>query len=140
MVNPPLADSTPEKDDWMRRIVQACLLAGAVSVLAAIAMRGVGPAFAVSPKVQAAIKSLEKIEAQGAMFQAFCKLLREIEDVPEQDEAKAEALDVQSEALLRSISLAVLRAWDLGSDLDPQSEDGQAFEAAIEALEKKCPD
>ena len=140
MVNPPLTDGTPEKDDWMRRIVQASLLAGAVSVLAAIAMRGVGPAFAVSPKVQAAIKSLEKIEAQGAMFQAFCKLLREIEDVPEQDEAKAEALDVQSETLLRSISLAVLRAWDLGSDLDPQSEDGQAFEAAIEGLEKKCPD
>jgi len=135
-----LTDGTPDKDAWMRRIVQACLLAGAVSVLGAIAMRGVGPAFAVSPKVQAAIKSLEKIEAQGAMFQAFCKLLREIEDVPEQDEANAEALDVRLQALLRSISLAVLRAWDLESDLDPQSEDGQAFEAAIEALEKKCPD
>jgi len=139
MVNTPLTDGTPEKDDWMRRIVQACLLASAVSVPAAIAMRGVGPAFAVSPKVQTAIKSLEKIEAQGAMFQAFCRL-REAEDVPEQDEAKAEALDVQAEALLRSISLAVLRAWGLGRDLDPQSEDGRALEAAIEALEKKCPD
>ena len=124
----------------MRRIVQACLFAGAVSVLAAIAMRGAGPAFAVDPKVQIAIKSLEKIEADRAKFQAFCKLLRDIEDVPERDVAKAEALDVQLEALLRSIGFDVLQAWDLGSDLDPQSEDGQAFEAAIEALEKKCPD
>lgn len=124
----------------MRRIVQACLFAGAVSVLAAIAMPGVGPAFAVSPKVQAAIKSLEKIEADGAKFQAFCKLLRDIEDVPERDAAKAEALDVQLEALLRSIGFDVLQALDLGNDLDPQSADGQAFEAAIEAIEKKCPD
>ena len=140
MVNLPVPDGTPEKDDWMRRIVQACLFAGAVSVLAAIAMRGAGPAFAVSPKVQAAIKSLEKIEADGVKFQAFCKLLRDIEDVPERDVAKAEALDVQLEALLRSIGFDVLQAWDLGGDLDPQSEDGQAFEAAIEALEKKCPE
>jgi len=102
-------------------------------------MCGADPAFAISPKVQAAIKSLEKIEA-GAKFQAFCKLLRDIEDVPERDAAKAEALDVQLEALLRSIGFDVLQAWDLGSDLDPQSEDGQAFEAAIEAVEKKCPD
>src|SRR5262245_7791572 len=87
----------------MRRIVQASLFAGAVSVLAAIAMRGSDPAFAVSPKVQAAIKSLEKIEADGAKFQAFCKLLRDMENVPERDVAKAEALDVQLEALLGSI-------------------------------------
>jgi hypothetical protein len=47
---------------------------------------------------------------------------------------------VQLDSLLRSIGLDVLNAWDMGSDLDPQSEDGQAFEAAVEALEEKCPD
>jgi hypothetical protein len=36
-----------------------------------------GPAHAVSPKVQGAIKSLEKIEADGPKFQSFCKLLRD---------------------------------------------------------------
>jgi hypothetical protein len=95
---------------------------------------------AVSPKVESAIKSLEKIESDGAKFQAFCKLLRDIDDVPEQDEAKVEALEVQLDNLLKSIGLDVMRAWDLGSDLDPQSEDGQAFEAAVDALEEKCPD
>jgi len=115
------------------------LFAAAGSVLAAICNAGRGTAFAVSPKVQAAIKSLEKIQADGAKFQAFCKLLRDIEDVPERDVAKAEALDVQLEALLRSLGFDVLQVWDLGNDLDPRSEDGHSFEAALEALEKKCP-
>ena len=109
-------------------------------ILATAGLLVPGPAHAVSPKVQAAIKSLEKIEADGPKFQSFCKLLRDIDDLPEQEEAKAEALEVQLDSLLRSIGFDVLQAWDLGSDLDPQSEDGQAFEAAVEALEEKCPD
>jgi hypothetical protein len=125
----------------MKHFVRASLLSGGLLALAAAGMLLPHPGqAAVSPKVQSAIKSLEKIEADGAKFQSFCKLLRDIDDVPEQDEAKAEALDVQLENLLKSIGFDVYQAWDLGSDLDPQSEDGQAFEAAMEALEEKCPD
>lgn len=123
----------------MKRTTQASLVGG-LMILATAGLVAPGPAHAVSPKVQAAIKSLEKIEADGPKFQSFCKLLRDIDDVPEQDEAKVEALETQLDSLLRSIGLDVLHAWDLGSDLDPQSEDGQAFEAAVEALEEKCPD
>jgi hypothetical protein len=125
----------------MKHVVRTSLLSGGLFTLAAAGLLLPHPAqAAVSPKVQSAIRSLEKIEADGAKFQAFCKLLRDIDDVPEQDEAKAEALDVQLENLLKSIGFDVYQAWDLGSDLDPQSEDGQAFEAAMEALEEKCPD
>ena len=123
----------------MKRATQACLVGG-LMLLTTAGLPVPGPAHAVSPKVQGAIKSLEKIEAYGPKFQSFCKLLRDIDDVPEQEEAKAEALEVQLDSLLRSIGLDVLNAWDMGSDLDPQSEDGQAFEAAVEALEEKCPD
>ena len=123
----------------MKRATQAFLVGG-LMILTTAGLLAPGPAHAVSPKVQSAIKSLEKIEADGPKFQSFCKLLRDIDDVPEQEEAKAEALEVQLDSLLRSIGLDVLNAWDMGSDLDPQSEDGQAFEAAVEALEEKCPD
>jgi hypothetical protein len=122
----------------MKRMMQASLASGLL-ILATAALT-LGPVYAASPKVESAIKSLDKIEADGAKFQAFCKLLRDIDDVPEQDEAKVEALEVELDNLLKSIGLDVLRAWDLGSDLDPQSEDGKAFEAAVEALEDKCPD
>ena len=125
----------------MRRIAQLSLLSGGLLTLtAAGVLWPAGSAQAASPKVQAAIKSLEKIEADGAKFQSFCKLLRDLDDVPEQEAEKAEAIDVQLENLLRSIGFDVLQAWDLGADLDPQSEDGQAFEAAMQALEDKCPD
>jgi hypothetical protein len=134
-------DSKLEKDDWMRRIAQVSLLSGGLLTLAAAGVLWpAGLVQAASPKVQAAIKSLEKIEADGAKFQSFCKLLRDLDDVPEQEAEKAEALDVQLENLLRSIGFDVLQAWDLGADLDPQSEDGQAFETAMQALEDKCPD
>lgn len=123
----------------MKRTTQTSLVGG-VMMLATAGLVMPGPAHAVSPKVQSAIKSLEKIEADGPKFQSFCKLLRDIDDVPEQEEAKVEALEVQLDSLLRSIGVDVLMAWDLGSDLDPQSEDGKAFEAAVEALEEKCPD
>jgi hypothetical protein len=123
----------------MKRTTQASVMGG-LMILATAGLLTPGPAHAVSPKVQAAIKSLEKIEADGPKFQSFCKLLRDIDDVPEQDEAKAEALEAQLDDLLKSIGLDVLHAWDLGNDLDPQSEDGKAFETAVEALEDKCPD
>ncbi len=123
----------------MKRTTRASLMGG-LMILATAGLLAPGPAQAVSSKVQAAIKSLEKIEADGPKFQSFCKLLRDIDDLPEQDEAKAEALEAQLDSLLRSIGIDVYNAWDLGSDLDPQSEDGQAFEAAVESLEEKCPD
>jgi hypothetical protein len=123
----------------MKRTTQVSLMGG-LMLLATAGLLAPGPAHAVSSKVQAAIKSLEKIEADGPKFQSFCKLLRDIDDVPEQDEAKAEALEGQLDDLLKSIGLDVLHAWDLGNDLDPQSEDGKAFETAVETLEEKCPD
>jgi hypothetical protein len=124
----------------MRRVVQASLLGASLLTLAIAGTMVAGPVRAASPKVEAAIKSLGKIEANEEKFKAFCKLIRDIDDLPDQEDAKAEALDVELEKLLRSIGFDVLQAWDLGGDLDPQSEDGMAFEAAMEAIEEKCPD
>ena len=114
----------------MRRVVQASLLGASLLTLAIAGTMVAGPVRAASPK----------IEANEEKFNAFCKLIRDIDDLPDQEDAKAEALDVELEKLLRSIGFDVLQAWDLGGDLDPQSEDGMAFEAAMEAIEEKCPD
>lgn len=123
----------------MRGIVRTSLVAGSL-LASAIGVAGIGSALAASANVEAAIKSLAKIEANGEKFKAFCKLIKDMDDVPEQEIAKAEALEVQLDNLLKSIGLDVQQAWDLGSDLDPQSDDGKAFEAAVGALEDKCPE
>ncbi len=98
------------------------------------------PIFAASPKVDDAIKSLAKIEADAGKFQAFCKIMKDLGAVPEADAAKADALEVQLGDLLKSIGPDVMQAWDLGSDLDAQSADGKAFEAAVDVIEGRCPD
>ena len=58
------------------------------------------PVYAASPKVEAAIKSLGKIEADAAKFKEFCRITKELAEVGE-DAAKSEALDKQLEELLR---------------------------------------
>jgi hypothetical protein len=119
----------------MKRIVRASL--GALALGCAVAAT---PVLAASQNVEAAIKSLAKIEADAAKFKSFCQLIKDMDDVPDQDTAKAEALETQLENLLKSIGFDVLQAWDMGSELDPATEDGKAFEAAVEALEDKCPE
>ena len=51
---------------------------------------------------------------------------------------KSEALDKQMDQLLRSIGPDVFLAWDLAGEIDPQTEDGAALEAAVDAIEGKC--
>ena len=98
------------------------------------------PARAATPEVEAAITALQKIESDPAKFQTFCRLAKELAGIGEQDVAQNEALDKQLEDLLRSIGSDVLHAWDIGSDLNPHTPDGEAFENAINAIEEKCGD
>lgn len=105
--------------------------------LAAVLVLAAHPIQAASPQVEAAIKALGKIESDAAKFQAFCRITKELAAV-DGDDAKSEALDRQLDDLLRTLGRDVFMAFDLAGDLDPQSEDGIAFEAAISALEEKC--
>jgi hypothetical protein len=114
----------------MRR--QIVVLAAASCMLAA------SPLLAASPNVEAAIKTLTKIEADKGKFATFCRIHSEMETVPENDTAKAEALDKQLEDLLVSIGQDVMDAWETGIELDPATDDGKAFDAALDALFDKC--
>ena len=96
------------------------------------------PVQAASPKVEAAIQALSKMETDPTKFRAFCSIAKELDAVEDRDLVKAEALDKQLDELLRTMGQDVFDAWDLGADLDPRTEDGMAFDAAVEALEDKC--
>jgi hypothetical protein len=109
-----------------------CVLAAA-----AICVFTAHPGDAASPRVEAAIKALAKIESDPAKFQAFCALIKELRAAHD-DAVKSEALDKQMDQLLRSIGPDVFLAWDLAGEIDPQTEDGAALEAAVDTLEGKC--
>jgi hypothetical protein len=131
----------------MERVVQATPMlgrilgrtSGGLLVLAVAGMLATGPVVAASANVEAAIKSLAKVETDAAKFQAYCKLIDDMSNVPETDAAKLEDLEGLLEDLFESMGADVLQAWELASETDPASDDGKAFEAAFAALEDKCP-
>ena len=112
----------------MRRF--ALLVAGACLLCA--------PAQAAGVQVQSAIASLAKLEIDAAKLDAFCKINAELEAASD-DTAKSEALDRQMEAFVRSLGPEFVAAWDLAEELNPDSEDGKALNAAFDSLEDKCP-
>ena len=92
---------------------------------------------AASPRAEAATKALAKIESDPAKFKAFCALIKYLMAAND-DAVKSDALDKQMVQLLRSIGPDVFLAWDLAGEIDPQTEDGAALEAAFDAIEGKC--
>jgi len=96
------------------------------------------PAHAASVQVQSAIASLGKLETDPAKVEAFCKINADLEAAGD-DAAKSEALDRQMEVFVRSLGPEYIAAWDLAEELNPESEDGKALNAAFDSLEDKCP-
>jgi hypothetical protein len=96
------------------------------------------PAQAASVQVQSAVANLAKLETDAAKLEAFCKINADLEAAGD-DNAKSEALDRQMEAFVRSLGPDYIAAWDLAEELNPESEDGKALNAAFDSLENKCP-
>ena len=112
-------------------------------VLAAIAVSGllVCPAFAASEAVQTSIKTFEATGNDAAKLKTYCamsKLMSESENESEQDASKSEALDKQMQDYMKELGADFEKAFEAGADLDPESEDGKAYDGALDALDKKC--
>jgi len=108
---------------------------------AAIAICGllVSPALAVSANVEAAIKTIEQVGADPDRLKTYCemsKLMSTAEDT--EDESKAEALDSQMDGYMKTLGPEFEKAFEVGADLEPESEDGKAFDAAFDGLDEKC--
>ena len=96
------------------------------------------PVQAASVQVQSAIASLAKLENDAAKLETFCKINADL-DAAGDDAAKSEALDRQMDVFVRSLGPDYVAAWDLAEELNSESEDGKALNAAFDSLEDKCP-
>lgn len=110
-------------------------------ILAAAAICGllVPPAQAASDNVTAAVKTIEQVGSDPAKLKIYCemsKLMSSAEDT--EDESKAEALDAQMDGYMKQLGTDFENAFEVGADLEPESEDGKAFDAAFDALDAKC--
>jgi hypothetical protein len=87
-------------------------------------------------KVDAAIRTLDALEADPGKLQGYCAILKEMFAAGE-DEAKNEPLEAKMEQYLTTLGPEYLAAWALGEDV-AQGSDAAKLESAFERLEDKC--
>jgi hypothetical protein len=120
-----LAAFSFHQERTMKRIVFAC---------AAMAL-GAGAVAAASPAVESAVKTITALGADPAKLKLFCELNNVVQALGEKEDPQ---LDKQMEDLIAKLGPEFTAAWEVGDDLDENSEDGQAFFGAVDALSDKC--
>jgi hypothetical protein len=113
----------------MKRIVMASLGICAAAVL------GAAVAPAASPQVDLAIKAVQAVGNDPARLKLFCEFHKLLQAVGEKED---EASQKQVEELVAKIGPDFSAAWDIGDELDENSEDGQEFYDAVDTLAEKC--
>jgi hypothetical protein len=112
----------------MKRIILAAALGCILAYPAAAA---------VSPKVQAAIKTLNSLAGNAGHMKGLCAILKEFEAAGN-DEAKMKPIEDKLKAYLRKIGADYENAWNMAEETNPESEDGKAIQTALDQVESKC--
>ena len=110
----------------MKRIV----LAGVVACL------GSYGALAASPKIEAAVKTFRAVAADPGRLKTFCEMTRTMDSIGDKEDAAAEA---KIDGLMKQLGPDFDAAWNAADDLDDNSEDGKAYNTAMDDLAGKCP-
>lgn len=101
----------------------------------------VSPALAANPKVDAAVKTFATVEGDKPKLETYCKMSKSMAagGAGEMTEAQEEALGKEMEGYMKTLGAEFETAWETGGDLDPESADGKAYDAALGKLDGKCP-
>lgn len=99
------------------------------------------PALAANPKVDAAVKAFSAVEADKAKLDTYCKMSKSMSagGSGELSEQQEESMGKEMEGYMKQLGSEFEAAWEAGGDLEPESEDGKAYDAALEKLDAKCP-
>ena len=93
------------------------------------------PAFAASPKVDAAVKTFKAVSADPGKMKTFCEYLKAQDAAGEKPTPAAEA---KMDGYLKQLGKEFADAWGLGESMDEKSADGKVFNAAVEEMYGKC--
>ena len=91
---------------------------------------------AASPKVKSAVKTFKAIASDAGKLKTFCEMIQTMDATGEKDDAAAEA---KITGLMKQLGPDFEAAWNAGDGLDDNTEDGKAFNAAMDDLAEKCP-
>jgi hypothetical protein len=110
----------------MKRVVFA-----AVAVCLAAA-----PAFAASPKVDAAVKTFKAATADPAKVKIFCDMDKAMQAAGEKPTPDAQA---KIDGLIKQLGADFQSALDAGDDLKENTPDFNTYNTALDELTGKCP-
>ena len=97
-------------------------------------------ALAANAKIDAAAKTFGGIEGNAVKLKDFCDMFKTMSAAEaEQDEKKAQALEAEIDAKMKTLGDDFTSAWDLQAEIDAESDDGKAYYAAADKLMGKCP-
>ena len=107
-----------------RRIIPLC----ALTLLAL-------PAHAASPQVEGAVQVFRSVANDPAKLATVCQLAKVMDEAGDHLDA---ATEVQIQTIVKQVGPEFETAWNLGDDLDEDSPDAAAYNAALEELSSKC--
>lgn len=110
-------------------------------ILAAAALCGlcVPVALAANAKVESAAKTFEAVGNDPAKLKTYCEMSKLMSSTDDsEDEKKNDELDKQMQGYMKELGTDFEQAFEAGADLDPDSEDGKAYDAALDKVDAKC--
>ncbi len=108
--------------------------------LAAFALCGLvsSPVLAANAAVESAVKTFDAVANDAAKLKVYCEMSKVMSSADAEDDSKAEELDKQMDGFMKQLGPEFQTAFEAGADLDPESEDGKVYDAAMDKLDDKC--
>jgi hypothetical protein len=113
------------------RTLAAHAAAGAAALCLAVS-----PVLAASPKIEAAVKTFKAVAGDAGKLKTFCDMSKVMEQAGEKEDPK---IDAQIQGFIKKLGAEFETAWNAGEDVDENSADGKAYNAALDDLSAKCP-
>lgn len=112
----------------MKKFLAACALCGLFA----------SPVLAANAAVDSAVKTFEGVGGDPAKLKIYCEMSKAMSSADAEDDSKAEELDKQMDGFMKQLGPEFQAAFEAGADLDPESDDGKAYDAAMDKLDDKC--
>jgi hypothetical protein len=105
------------------------LAASAVLCLTALSAQ------AANPKVESATKVFHSVANDSAKVKTFCEMSKAMDAAGDKPDA---ATDAKIQTYMTQLGPDFQQAWDAGSELEENSEEGKTYNAALDSLASKC--
>jgi hypothetical protein len=104
-------------------------------VVTGVAIALCAPCFAAGPKVEAMIKTFNAVGADARKLKIFCEMTKVMKARGDKQDAAA---DARVQGYMKQLGTDFQTAWVGSDDIDTDTPDGKALNAALDTLAGKC--